>query len=151
MKRLLIFTAVLLTSGLIARASDRTAVYALIDKVAFEGDPASPQRIQVWGVFAIAKSDDVNNYEPPQRGYLYFRLPDSQQDLARQQWNDFKSVAGTRQVVAFGTRFQTKARVRKADDKPESPDAFDVGFGVVKVRSDTEYGPIRSLLEYSAR
>ncbi len=139
---------VLLGLSVAACASDMTGVYALIDKVVLEPNADHPDQIQIWGVFAIAKTDNNNTYESPQRGYLYYRLPASKEELARRDWGDFKAVAGTRQVVSFGNRFQ-KIRLRKAEEKPESPDTYTVVMGVVKVRSDTEYEPIKSLLEHA--
>ena len=64
--------AVCVAAGAIS-ASDRTAVYARIDKVVLEPTAESPQRAQVWGVFAMAKPNDMNDYLPPARGYLYSR------------------------------------------------------------------------------
>lgn len=58
----------------LAYASDPTAVYARVDKVVLEPNTDSPQAIQVWGVFAMAKPDDRNDYLAPARGYLYFTL-----------------------------------------------------------------------------
>ena len=127
-------------------ASDLVGAYALIDKVVMEPNDQNPERVQVWGVFALARANDVNYYQAPQRGYLYFRLP-GQADLARAEWKDLKSVAGTGKVIALGSRFNMKAQVRKADQKPENADAYDLATGVVKVRSDTDYAPIKSLLE----
>lgn len=128
-----------------AFASDPVAVYARIDRVVME-----PERIQIWGDFSMAKANNPNDYEAPQSGYLYLALPSDRQDLARKEWADFKSIAGSRQVVAFGSRFQSKnkaARVRGAGEKAEAPDTYEVAVGITKVRSDTEYGPIKALLQ----
>ena len=151
MKSIMILPIALAAMAFSLGASDFTGVYALVDKVVLEPSADKPEHIQIWGVFARAQPTTSNDYEAPQRGYLYFKLPKEKEDLARKQWADFKSIAGTRQVAAFGRRHQPQPRVRKADEKPDAPDVFDVGMGVVKVRSDTEYGPIRSLLEYTGR
>jgi hypothetical protein len=151
MKRLLTaFAGVVLGLGA-AHASDVVAVYALVDKVALEPSAEKPERIQIWGVFAMAKPNDRNLYEAPQRGYLYFKAPAGKEDLARKEWTDLKEIAGARKVVAFGSRSVMKARVRRSEEKPEAADVYEIDSGVVKVRSDTEYGPIKSLLEYSDR
>jgi hypothetical protein len=131
-----------------AYASDHTAVYALIDKVVLEPNNDHPDRVQVWGVFAIAKPGSFD-YLAPQRGYLYFKLADDTQ-AARNEWADLKSVAGKKQVVAFGSRWKmiSTITVRKPDAKPESPDPYITEIGVFKVRSDTDYSPVKSLLEF---
>ena len=127
-------------------ASDRTAVYARVDKVVLEPTADATQRVQVWGVFAMAKPNDVNGYLPPTRGYLYFALGANPQ-AARKEWTDLQSVAGTSQIVSFGSRWEQKARVRTADEKPASPDPYLVSIGVTKVRGRTDYAPIRALLD----
>ena len=130
----------------IARASDPVAIYSVIDRVVMEPNAQNPERVQIWGVFALAKPDNRNDYQAPQRGYLYFRLPASG-NLARMEWNDLKTVAGTGVPVGFGSRWTMKARVRGPNDKPENPDPYEFGTGVVKIRSDTEYAPIKWLVD----
>jgi hypothetical protein len=131
-----------------ARASDFASVYALIDKVVFEPNADKPERIQIFGVFAVARTDDRNLYQPAQRGYLYFTLPNGQRDLALREWADLKAKAGTHTVISFGVRSTLKApTVRKTSEKPASPDEYTLGFGPVQVRSDTDYAPVKSVLE----
>ena len=127
-------------------ASDPTAVYARIDKVVLEPTADAPQRAQVWGVFAMAKPNDRNDYLPPARGYLYLALAANPQ-AAQKEWADLQSVAGTSQIVSFGSRFELKARVRNADEKPAGPDPYVVSIGLTKVRGNTAYAPIRALLD----
>ena len=78
------------------------AVYALIDKVTLEPNADRPQRIVIYGVLSTAENAG-NAYSEPQRGYLCFTLPAQNSELALREWSDLKSVAGTRQVVAFGS------------------------------------------------
>jgi hypothetical protein len=117
-------------------ASDPVGVYAIVEKVVFEPNDTSPQRVQVWGAFAVAKKTNPNDYEPAQRGYLYYTLTPGKEELCKREWNDLKSVAGTGQPVAFGVRWAAKDRLRKAADKPESPDVYTIGSGVVKIGSE---------------
>jgi hypothetical protein len=139
---LLISASLALAAGMPAlHASDRTAVYAKIDRVEIENDTA-----RVYGVFAAAKPNDGRDYLAPVRGYLYFKIG-SDAELTRKEWNDLKQVAGTADLVAFGTRPFT-ARIRKADEKPENPDPYKLDNGVVRVRARTDYPPVRSLLDF---
>ena len=136
----------------VARASDFVGVYALVDKVTLEPTADNPQRIQISGVFSMANPDDRNAYLRPQRGYLYFTLPPEKPyaSLALKEWSDLKAAAGTHKVVSFGDRnsFQ-KLRVRKPDEKLASPDVYPTaGVGLTQNRSDTDYAPIKSLLEF---
>jgi hypothetical protein len=122
-------------------ASDFTGVYAKIDKVVIENDTA-----QVWGVFAVAKPNDRNDYLPPVRGYLYFK-PGSNSQMTRNEWNDLKQVAGSGEVVAFGNRPFT-ARIRISGEKPENPDSYPMNTGVTRVRGRTDYAPVRAVLDF---
>jgi hypothetical protein len=130
-----------------AHASDPMAVYARVDKVVLEPNTDSPRMIQVWGVFAMAKPDDRNDYLAPVRGYLYLSLAGDGR-IVRAEWEDLKQVAGTGQIVAFGSRYELRARLRPADERPASPDAYSVNFGLTKVRGRTDYAPIRALAAF---
>src|SRR5947199_9817361 len=80
----------------VANASGPIAVYALVDKVAFEPSADKPERIRVSGVFITAgERSDV--YSPLQRGYLYFALPTANEDIALKEWADVKSIDGSPQ------------------------------------------------------
>ncbi len=129
-------------------ASDRTGVYAKVDKVVFEPADA-PQTVQVWGAFSVAVTTNPDDYQPPAKGYLFFKLPEdaAAAATARKEWADLKSVAGTGQVVSFGTRRDMHPRVRTANDKPSNPDVYAINVGVSRVRANTDYAPVRVLLE----
>lgn len=135
--------------GSMVAASDRTGVYAKIDKVVFEPASGPPQTVQVWGIFSLAEPTNRDEYRPAARGYLYFRLPDDRTAAAAavREWNDLKTVAGSGQVVAFGTRRDTRARVRGAGERPSSPDSYATNVGVTRVEGNTDYPPVRSLTE----
>ena len=143
--------AILATVGAaVVHASDMIGVYARVDKVVMEPAEEAAQRIQVWGVFALADPQDPNAYRAPVRGYLYYTLP-SNAGLARREWADLKSVAGTGQIVAFGTRWsQSRAqpRVRKGDEPPAKPDEYTMDIGLRKINGRTDYAPVRSVIEF---
>jgi len=128
-------------------ASDPVALYARIDRVAMEPNTEAPQTMQIWGVFAMAKPDDRNDYLPPARGYLYFALPGDAR-AARAEWADLAQVAGTSQIVSFGNRYDTQGRLRPPDERPASPDRYSLNFGLTKVRGRTDYLPIRALIGF---
>jgi hypothetical protein len=125
--------------------SDWTGVYARIDKVVFEPNATAPERIQVWGAFALASKQDRNSYEPAERGYLYLSLKPGKEDVCRKEWADLKAVAGTDEIVGFGGR-PMPIRLRKSADKPADPDVYPVGSGITKMSNrNSDYGPIRDL------
>jgi hypothetical protein len=131
----------------LAHASDPMAVYARVDKVVLEPNADSPQTIQIWGVFALARPENRNDYLAPVRGYLYFTLQDNSR-AARAEWADLKSAAGSGQIVAFGSRFALKPRLRQADEKPDAPDPYTVSIGLVKAREGSGNPPVRALLAF---
>ena len=132
----------------VVNASGPIAVYALVDKVAFEPNADKPERIRVSGVFITAgERSDV--YSAPQRGYLYFALPKANDELALKEWADLKSIAGSRQVVGLGSSWFAKVRVRKSDEEAKSPDDYPTGNGLVKVNPDQPRAKAR--LDYKER
>jgi hypothetical protein len=140
--------AVVLTIALcpaMMKASGPIAVYGLVDKVTFEPGADKPERIRISGVF-ITATNNSGAYSTPQRGYLYFMLPRGNEELARREWADLNSVAGTRQVVGFGTSWAGAFRVRRADETAKSPDDYPLGNGLVKLNSD--HPQARALLEH---
>lgn len=111
--------------------SDPMGVYCLVDKVILE--PAeTPERAQVWGVCAVA-NDNNWYFQPPSAGYFYYTVPASRAEVARAEWLDLKSVAGTGEVVGFGRRYQSVGRLRAASEKPAGPDTYPLHLGVTKV------------------
>jgi hypothetical protein len=129
----------------IAQASDPTGIYALVDRVVLEPNDASPERIQVWGGFALANRVNRDDYHDAERGYLYLKLRPGDEAVCKKEWADLKSVAGTRQIVAFGSRSeQPQPKLRKADAKPENPDTHPKSFGINKIPM-RDYPPLKQL------
>jgi hypothetical protein len=135
--------AALLMLAPVARASDPVGIYAVIDKVVLESDT---DRVQVWGVFARAQRGG-DTYTEPERGYMYFTAAPDKEDLCHKEWADLKKVAGTKQCVAFGSRYKPTGTVRKKGDAAKAPDVYHVGFGLTKVPADNYEA--RKLLEQS--
>jgi hypothetical protein len=140
--------AVLLWSGA-ARASDPIGGFAVIDKLVLEPNDEAPTRAQVWGTFSLVTERGGRSFGKPERGYLYYAADANNEAACRKEWADMKKVAGTSQIVGFGSSFKDSGmgRVRKATDKPETPDVYPVGFGLHKLRPSTDYSPVRELCE----
>jgi hypothetical protein len=116
-------------------------------------EPAgAPTTIQVWGSISLASKMGGATYATPQRGYLYYKAPAGKEAVCRKEWNDLKKMAGTGHVIGFGSSYEMKAvgRIRRADRKPEAPDPYPVGNGLVKLEPDTDYLPVRNLLTLPA-
>src|SRR5947199_9906383 len=77
MHRLLALVLVLAACAPVpAHASDPVGIYAVVEKVVFEPSESAPERIQIWGAFALTDGRSGDGYLRAQRGYLYFTLPD---------------------------------------------------------------------------
>jgi hypothetical protein len=141
-------TAALLSWAMsVVHASDRTGVYARIDKVVMEPDDRAPQRIQIWGVFSMADVRNPFDYLPAHAGYLYFSLPGNT-TLALREWTDLRAVAGTSQIVAFGSRWQPQPTLRAQGEAPQAPDPYPLNVGVMKINGRTDYAPVQALMAF---
>ena len=127
-------------------ASDWIGIYARIDKVVFEPSADNPERIQIWGAFALASKENRNSYQPARRGYLYYSLKPVKEEVCRKEWADLKAKAGTDQIIGFGGRDMPTGSIRSGDEKATDPDIYPVGFGLVKMSDrGSNYPPIVEL------
>ena len=130
-------------------ASGPIGIYALIDKVVLEPNDTAPDRAQIWGVFVAADRQRGTPVFPAKHGYLYFQLPGEgvwregvpRNEVTRREWNDLKAVAGTGQMVGFGSSWVGNGigssddpyRVRPASESPAAPNLYVLNTGVVKL------------------
>jgi hypothetical protein len=156
---IVVFTSILMADGPVG-------VYAMVQKVVFEPSEAAPKTLQIWGVFVWVdgglKSPGPINL--PQRGYIYFKLPDgaSQASAAKKQWTDIKAIAGSNQIIAFGdwrysgpfedlyipvTGGLEDVRVRKQAEAPAKPIAYPIKIGLLKIADDPAHESLRSLMK----
>ena len=132
--------ALLLTASVGVLASDPVGAYCIVKNVVLEPNEAQPTAIQIWGACAMPSGgmQDDRTYTPgwyaePRAGYLYYRLPPGQEEIARREWKDLKAVAGTGEIVAFGGRYAKMGHMRWADEKPVGPELYPIQMGVVKM------------------
>ena len=152
-------------------ASGPVGIYAIIEKVIFEPSEQAPERIQIWGAFAVVDGGltQPGATSKPLRGYLYFKLPDgSAQAAAKTEWTDLKTVAGTGQAIGFGnwdfvgrvqdfgsrpnsssgipyfleSWRQTDVRVRRDYDASASPVVYSTNAGIVKLADQGSHAEI---------
>jgi hypothetical protein len=123
----------------VLQASDMVGIYGVVEKVVVEPNDKTPERIQIWGAFAIAEGRG-STYGPAQRGYLYYTCPSGQENVCRKEWSDLKSVAGKGTAVGLGMRYKPTGRVRKADEKVASPDPYPIQMGVMVVDNAADRG-----------
>ncbi len=129
--------AVLLAVAPAARASDPVGICAVIERVEMEPSTGAPERVRLWGAFALAQRGTPNAYTPPVRGSMYFKLAPGKEAVCRKEWADLKKLAGQRQVVALGGRYGNNGTVRiRTTDPTKAPDVYPLGVGLTKVPAD---------------
>ena len=121
-------------------ASDMVGVYGVIEKVVLEPTDAAPERIQIWGAFALSDQNSGSTYGPAQRGYLYYTCPQGKESVCRKEWADMKSLAGRTTGVGFGHRYSPTGRIRKADEKAAAPDTYPIQMGIVRIEDASDRG-----------
>lgn len=142
MKRItagLVMLSACLALSVVLRASDMVGIYGIVEKVVLEPSDAAPERVQVWGAFALAEGRG-STYQAPQRGYLYYTCPSGQESICRNEWADLKSLAGKKTGVGFGQRYKPTGRVRGPQEKAASPDTYPIEMGIVKVEGASDRG-----------
>jgi hypothetical protein len=120
-----------------AEASDPVGIYAIVEKVTFEPNAQAPERILIFGAFALSDGQHGYGYLPPKRGYLYYSLPSAvvpwQRDAALKEWADLKKVAGTGDVIAFGGRHTVTGRLRNSGTRAQAPDWYPIQMGIIQI------------------
>jgi hypothetical protein len=124
-----------LATAVAVNASFPLGVFAVVDKVVLEPANAEPQRIQIWGTFALWDETSGHGFRPATRGFLYYSCSKEQLGICRNEWTDLKSVAGTGQVIGFGSRSLAAGRVRPASEQASAPQTYPIQFGVVRMGS----------------
>jgi hypothetical protein len=147
----LVVLVVCVLTAVSIRASDFVGVYAVVERVVLEPSEAAPQRIQIWGAFALSDGKSGSNYGTAQRGYLYYDCPAGRETVCRTEWTDLKSVAGKDTGVGFGARYKATGRIRKADEKPAAPDLYPIERGVVRLSAGHESLPVIDRIKAALR
>ena len=146
----LIVVVLAAASALHVSASVPLGVYAVVDKVVLAPADTDPQRVQIWGTFALWDGKPGLGYRAPERGYLYYSCPKEQVGICRNEWADLKSMAGMGQMIGFGSRSLAPGRVRAAGEPVSAPDVYPIQFGVVQMGSSPR-GAIFDQLKAFAR
>ena len=151
---ILILASLIVGAAAVAvRASDPVGAYTIVEKVVRQPNSTEPTSVQIFGAFSFAIRRDANGqithppgsfvgtadpgdvYAAVQKGYLFYTCPAGKEQTCRAEWNDLNSIAGTGQIVGFGTRWQMTGRVRPASEPPANPDVYPLNVGIVKMGS----------------
>lgn len=135
LSRLAVVVAPLAAAVVVAAApvirKDAHGVYGMIDSVVFEPASGNPDRVQLWGAFALANVVGLKNgeidyvqigfFHAPQRGYMYYTVNRRDEAATRADWAALKAVAGTGKLAAWGSH------VPMADSTTPKP-ALDTAY-----------------------
>ena len=126
-------------------ASDPVGIYCVVNRVVMSPDEQHPTTVQVWGACATATGGPQEDgtytpgwYSAPKAGYLYYSAPKGKEDVCLREWSDLKRVAGTGDVVGFGSRRQNLGRMRIASEVPRDPDQYPIQMGVTRLNSSAQ-------------
>jgi hypothetical protein len=120
-------------------------IYGIVDKVVFEPDESSPERIQIWGLFAIPVPISSGLYQAPQRGVLYFSIPPDRKEIVRKEWVELKRLAGSGQILGFTGYWVPNPSDPQGNPHTSLvvhvhkngllglPDAYPLGIGVLRI------------------
>ena len=133
----------LLATRAMAKGGETIGVFALIDRVTLDQGGPSSDTIKIFGVFMVPTPHSSNSWSAPQRGYLYFRVPRGAESDARKEWNQFKTLAGKRQVIGFaswwspnpnaaGVHYPLEVTVWSETKPPGTPEPYPLAFGVIR-------------------
>jgi hypothetical protein len=98
---ILSWVIMILTAQVLFAKNGNIGIYGIVDKVVFEPNEHSPQRIQIWGLFVVPVQMSSGEYKAPQRGVLYFELPPGRERAVRKEWIELSRMAGTGQAIGF--------------------------------------------------
>jgi len=172
MRALVAATSAALLLSISVSASGPIGIYAIIERVTFEPDEAKPERIHIWGAFALVDQTPPISLTTSKaaRGHLYFSLPlqptpQETLQVIRREWADLKALAGTGQAVGFGT-WRYVGRVDTSEDSTSTtsplrvllpsepagrPMLYQTESGLIRLNAQGSYAAIVSQLQDALR
>ena len=92
---------------------DPHGVYAMIDSAIVEPSAGSPERIQLWGRFALADIVTIKDgkietlqlgfFHRPKRGFMYYTVNRLDTAATYADWATLRAAAGTGRLVGWGS------------------------------------------------
>ena len=117
------------------RASDPVGAYAIIQKVMLAPNDTEATSVQIHGVFSFAvrarldrsaspgrravsaRPTPVTCMPPCRRASCYYTCASGKEAQCRNEWADLKTIAGTNQVIGFGSRWAMTGTVKPVTRK----------------------------------
>jgi hypothetical protein len=126
-----------------AQASAPVAVIAVVDKVVFSPNEATPTSVQVWGTFVVRlDTGGDREYGLPQYGYFAYKAPAGKENDCLKDWNEMRKFAGTGKFLSWG---ESHYRPYRADDLNRPPEDYDLAYGLAKLADNSTFEPVKRL------
>lgn len=132
--------AVLLAVALVpanALASAPAGVWVKVREVVYAPDATNPTHVQVHGALMLYDGDveaprPYLGYTSPALGYVYYRCPDGQAEICRQEWRDLEAniTEPDTECVGFGMTSLPTGTLRQPGEAAEGPDPYPIQSGV---------------------
>jgi hypothetical protein len=132
--------AVLLAASLVpgnARASAPAGVWVKVQEVVYVPDATSPTHVRIHGALMLYDGDIQTprpylGYTSPALGYMYYRCPDGQAEICRQEWSDLAAniAKPDSECLGFGDTSLPTGTLRQPGDAPQNPDTYPIQSGV---------------------
>jgi hypothetical protein len=147
--------AVLLATALVpanALASAPAGVWVKVREVVYAPDATNPTHVQVHGALMLFDGDleaarPYPGYTAPALGYMYYRCPDGQAEICRQEWSDLEANISKpdTECLGFGMTTLPTGTLRQPGEAAQSPDAYPIQSGV-----SPGFSPCRAIADYLA-
>ena len=147
--------AVLLAIALVpanALASAPAGVWVKVRQVVYAPDATNPTHVQLHGALMLYDGDleaprPYPGYTLPAHGYMYYRCPDGQAEICRQEWSDLEANISKpdAECLGFGMTSLPTGTLRRPGEAADSPDAYPIQSGV-----SPGFSPCRAIANYLA-
>jgi hypothetical protein len=147
--------AVLLAMALVpakALASAPAGVWVKVQEVVYAPDATNPTHVQVHGALMLYDGNleaprPYPGYTSPELGYMYYRCPDGQAEICRQEWHDLEAniAKPDTECLGFGMTSLPTGTLRRPGEAPEGPDAYPIQSGV-----SPGFSPCQAIANYLA-
>lgn len=135
-----------------ARASAPAGVWVKVQGVVYAPDATNPTHVQIQGALMLYDGDVQTarpyvGYTSPALGYMYYRCPEGQAEICRQEWSDLEAniAKPDSECLGFGMTSLPTGTLRQPGEAPQNPDTYPIQSGV-----SPGFSPCQAIANYLA-
>lgn len=120
-----------------AQASAPAGVWVKVQEIVYAPDATSPTHVQIHGALMVYDGNleaprPYLGYTSPDLGYMYYRCPEGQAEVCRQEWSDLEAniAKPDTECLGFGDMTLPTGTLREPGEAPQNPDAYPIQNGV---------------------